>query len=840
MIHTLVPLASFLAYCALLLLTLCFGRGKASRRFAYFLMAGMTWSLASFVLRADFMNEYDIVWARLLCLGIPGAAICYFHFVQAFQNRRIGVMTYIGYGGLATLAGLAVLGYVPSSVSAHDGVIYMDRGPLLVPMAAFSFFYVAMAIISLLRHYRRLTSTLERTRAVYLLLGIAILTIFALSNLSDTLASYSIDHIGNVANSTLVGYAILRHRLLDISLVVRRGLAYSAITLSMSGLYFFALFFLQNLFQSWQFLNQLVAAATTAMVAAVFMEPVTRATQELVDRLFLGESYDYRRSLARFSSDMGNVLDLEALAQPLLHLTTKAVGATQATLLLPSNGNYVSQFACRSTTDEPVAGMKLDKANPVVAWLAREGRALSRDSMEITPEFKALWETERRDVDAASCELLCPLTNKGSLVGILALGKKERGTSYSGEDLDLLTSLANEVAVLLENAQRHTAVKVEAHVDGLTGLFNHRFFDEVVDEEIHRSARFGSVFSLVMFDLDLFKTYNDAYGHVAGDAALRDIAECIAASMRRADVAFRYGGDEFTVVLPGATSDEAFRVAERIRKSVESHMDNQGALLTISAGVASWPRDAVIGTDLIRAADAALLHAKQSGMNCTRRFSQVLAFPSGLSEGAGSTGTLSMVYALAATVDAKDHFTYGHSKKVSKYATAIGEALGLSERQLAVLRNSALLHDIGKIGISDAILRKPGPLTRHEFEQIRTHPDLAVTILRHVEYLADCLPAVLHHHEHLDGSGYPLGLEGKSIPLTARILSVADAYDAMTSERPYRAALSPQDAFDELARCAGRHFDPDIVEAFGGLKGSDTLWQPEAPEATRVVVPSIP
>ena len=178
------------------------------------------------------------------------------------------------------------------------------------------------------------------------------------------------------------------------------------------------------------------------------------------------------------------------------------------------------------------------------------------------------------------------------------------------------------------------------------------------------------------------------------------------------------------------------------------------------------------------------------------------------------TRALSIIYALAATVDAKDHYTYGHSRKVSEYSVAMAEALGLPEDKIATIRAASLLHDIGKVGIPDSILSKEGPLTDEEWEPVKAHPQLGVEILRHIIDLANCLPAILHHHERYDGKGYPSGLKSDNIPIEGRILAIADAYDAMISPRSYREQLSSQEALNELKRCAGTQFDPELVDIF--------------------------
>ncbi len=788
------------------------------------------------------MPDQAMLWGRVLALSILALTIAYYRFVLAFLNYRPNLRVYFGYAVLGAFVVAAALGHIPRSVTlpdTDDGLFVLDRGPLLYPLAVIAVAYVVMAIMALIRRRRALTSSLERNRISYLMVGMAALTLFALTNMSDSLSVYSIDHLGNVLNSCLIGYAIMRHKLLEVSIVIRRGLAYSMSTLPLTALYFFSLFMVQKLFQDWQTGNQILALSVTAIIAAVLHRPVTNNVNKIVDRLFMGKSYDYRQRLATFSTDMGHVLDLEELAQSLLQLTTKAVGASQAGLMLPSRGGYAVQFGCNSQPGEPISFLKLDRDNPLIAWLERERRPLTRDSADVSAELQSLWEDESRALDAMGCELLCPVMSGGQLVGLLVLGKKEDGGTYSSEDLGLLMSLGRDVAVLVENAQRHAAVKVEANTDDLTTLFNHRVFHDRLEQEISRSSRFGLNFSLLMIDIDLFRTYNDAYGHLAGDTVLRKIAECINISKRHTDLAFRYGGEEFTVILPEANAREAYKVAERIRRTVEAKMENFGILLTISIGVASWPQDAVMAAEMIKAADAALFYAKQMGRNCTQLAAQILT--SDLSRVGwvdGRPSTLSLVYALAATVDAKDHYTYGHSKKVSKYAGLIGEIMGLSQSRVASLRNSGLLHDIGKIGVADAVLRKPGRLDKEEWQQIRTHPELGVTIMRHVDQLEGCLPAIRHHHEHLDGSGYPLGLQGEAIPLEARILSVADAYDAMTSARPYRDPLPPELALDELLRNAGTQFDPRVVEAFVSLETRSPLWTPE-PRSTPAPDPAL-
>jgi diguanylate cyclase (GGDEF)-like protein/putative nucleotidyltransferase with HDIG domain len=573
--------------------------------------------------------------------------------------------------------------------------------------------------------------------------------------------------------------------------------------------------------QNWTSSASLAAILAMAFVMAMLFNPLRALVQKGVDRLFYRETYEYRQLVLSFAQRMSNVIDLDELAEAMLKPIAKAVNATQASLLLPSNGGFGSEFAERLVEEEPIIPIKLGKDSPVVNWLAREDEPLSRELIDIAPEFKGLWQVERDITEGVEIELLVPMKSKGNLVGILALSKKESGSHYSSDDIDLVTTLVNEAAVAIENAQLYALARERAHIDELTGLYNHRYFHERIDEEISRCSRFGDIFSLLFLDMDLFKMYNDVYGHLAGDDILRDIGQYIKGTIRGIDMAFRYGGDEFTIILPQASLDDAHTVAERIRKRIESEMDSKGVALTCSMGIASWPTEGVMREEILQAADAALYHSKQAGRNRISLASDVThSRAAGMRANLeGEPGVLSTIYALAATVDAKDHYTYGHSKKVSRYATEIAEALGYSEERIATIRAAALLHDIGKIGVSDGILLKTNALSADDWESIRAHPKLGVAILKHVGGLSGCLAAIQYHHEHYDGSGYPAGLKGENIPLDARILAVADAYDAMTSLRPYREGkLSTEQAMDEIERCAGAQFDPDIAKAFVAQK----------------------
>jgi len=360
-----------------------------------------------------------------------------------------------------------------------------------------------------------------------------------------------------------------------------------------------------------------------------------------------------------------------------------------------------------------------------------------------------------------------------------------------------------------------------ASTDPLTGLLNRRGFQSVIDNELARSERGLRSFTLLMCDCDFFKHLNDQLGHHAGDEALQAIGRLLEENKRRIDVAARVGGEEFALVLPETDQHEAFIVAERLRSRFADGFADQPVPLTLSLGVATYPTHGMTADALLRAADEALYAAKALGRDRTVLYSAevqgILSTGNGKVPNRGHAH-LATVLNLAEALDMRDTGTARHSQTVGRYCELMARELGLPAEHLERVRVAGILHDIGKIGVPDAILRKPGPLTDEEYAQMRKHPEIGARILGGAE-LDDIRGWILAHHERPDGQGYPSRLTNEEIPLEAKILAVADAYEAMTSDRVYRKAVGAQAARRELERCSGSQFDPDVVGAFlGALK----------------------
>ena len=348
-----------------------------------------------------------------------------------------------------------------------------------------------------------------------------------------------------------------------------------------------------------------------------------------------------------------------------------------------------------------------------------------------------------------------------------------------------------------------------ALTDPLTGLGNHRHFYERLDEELGRAASQGYRVSLCLLDVDDLKRINDSYGHPVGDNVLSEVG----ARLRGDGEAFRIGGDEFALLLPDYGERHAVDVAERVLTRVRAMQTAGGVRL--SAGIAVYPEHGVERGELVRLADSALYLAKEEGKGRVRLYHPAraeLANLHRLAEGRDRAARVRAAASLAHAVDARDAYTGSHSQRVGELAARIARRLRLPPDEIELVRLAGSLHDLGKLAIPEEILRKPGPLNEAERLVLERHPRIGFRMLDSlgVEPVATW---VLHHHERWDGTGYPDRKPSEEIPLVARILFVADAYDAMTNDRIYRPKLSHERALAELERCAGTQFDPAVVAA---------------------------
>ncbi len=985
-IYSVIPLITALAFIPLFAILL--GNRpweKRHRLLLLYLIPVILWSLVDFLFRSDFLMEHKLLLVKLtLWIGL-WSAIQFMFIIRAFSGVRF-IKIPIIYILLIVTAILEVLDYVPKSIEISADSIHVSYGILFILIVVILLAVICKDLYFLIRRLIVSVNMEERNQIGYLLFGTSALAITAFLAFTPAGGRLPLAHVGGLINACTLTYVVLKHQLLDLRLIARRGLGVLGMATAGTGAYLL-LFFLIYLLADTE-LNAGTLALTTGLAVAVgvIMYAIRDFFIRRVDRLFYKERYDYRHKLYDFiKQKLSGVFSLNELGEELLPLLAGSLRCRKIDLLLPeSSGSALSTvFSYPQDENSPKLSIKLD--SPILEQLKRERKYLSKEDLDILPEFRGLWEKERDTFRTLGIELLFPIVSRSNLIGIFAFNRKKSGrysledigfietvigevatslekeylqeqlkkqkqelslinqlaavissslniqevydtfvaglknvvdvdwatialiegdnlhfqalssqigspwqtgdsillkgtatewlsvhkrsviepdlqqkhkfstgnelanrgirsaiylpltvkgetigslsiascrvNAYNQEHVRLLERLALQIAVPVENSRLYAKSEQRARVDELTSLFNRRHFDECIGHEIDRHSRYGTMLSLILLDLDFFKDYNDSQGHLAGDKMLAQVGHLINRSVRNPDMAFRYGGDEFAILLPQSSSDNAYVVAERIRSKIAGKTANNHIKISASLGLASWPNDGVTQDEIVNAADKALYYAKQTGGDRTCVASKMLPPLSETIElrANNEKEALSTVYALAATIEARDQYTYGHSRKVSRYAVALAEALGLPSDRVAIVGTAALLQDIGKIGVPDEVLNKEDTFTDEEWELVRSHPRISANIVGYVPSLTPCLSAILHHQEHWDGTGYPDSLKGEAIPLEARILAISDAFDAMTSPRPHRGPLSSNKALKELKRGAGSQFDPDLVEVFQSI-----------------------
>jgi diguanylate cyclase (GGDEF)-like protein len=353
-----------------------------------------------------------------------------------------------------------------------------------------------------------------------------------------------------------------------------------------------------------------------------------------------------------------------------------------------------------------------------------------------------------------------------------------------------------------------------AHEDPLTGLPNKRAIDDRLDTELRRAAREYYPVAVVVLDLDRFKQINDTWGHAVGDEALLKLAQHLEAELRAGDMCGRIGGDEFVLALVRADAQSADRVLARLRAALESvTVGPAGERLGFSAGIAEFPRHAAEREQLLQCADTALYWGKANGRGHATIYSSDAGAPMSpgkSAEAARQRSLLATLQALAKAVDSKTRWTAGHSERVATYAVVLARSFGFDEDRLSAIRQAALLHDVGKIGIRETILTKEAPLNLEEMEEMQRHSELSRAMLAGAG-MPELARWVGHLHERVDGQGYPYGLAGREIPVESRILHVADALDQMARPNPLRRNRPLREALAELSYCSGSRVDPEIA-----------------------------
>jgi len=823
-----VPTIACLSYCFLLLFFALSKKDKYIRMFIAVLVGLIIWTAPAIPMQLQ-LPPSVLFWHRIMIAGTLVTPFLIYLFVSVYTESisKSGV----AFWGLVALVSIIsdLLGYViiESRVVNFDIDVFGRNftgaefvytvGPMAYPLFSLMFIMIFAMIIKAWRSIRNGNVLYDQIGLI--IIGISIMFLGTLLN-SVALHKYPIAVLACLINAILMIIAIYKYRMLELRFIITRGIVYSVFALVLTGVYVYLVIYIEH--NAGEVYGNAIPyfSALSALAVAFIFQPLYKLTGNLVDRMFSRVDYARRQALRNFSTVISNILDLDRIATELIDSVQVAIKAKNVMILtIDEDEKNYQVFKTSSQIFKPE--LKIPTDNPIITWFASNHASLSRNELYTLPFFKSMWDKEKRELNDLGVEVIIPIKSRNEIIGLLMLSRKENNTTYMMDDLDLLAYLGASTAVAFDNARLFTRSQNEALTDSLTKLYNHRYFVKTLADQLNKVG--SSQLSILMIDLDLFKLFNDLYGHVEGDNALETVAEILTRNVGQKGTVCRYGGEEFTVILPYHDSKMAYDVAEKIRLDIQRTFFNMTDVtkrfLTASIGVCTYPQAAPNGEELLKRADLAMYTAKNQGKNQTVIYTPEIV--SDNTENYDSAQSISMqptyattIYALTAAIDAKDHYTFGHSQKVADYATTLAGKLALDKSHVEIIREAALLHDIGKIGIPENILTKTGRLTNDEFDIVKQHVEMSITIIKHLPSLNHVIPAVLGHHERWDGKGYPRGLKGEAIPLSARCLAIVDAFDAMTSNRPYRSCLSVNAALNEIEENIGTQFDPLLANLF--------------------------
>jgi diguanylate cyclase (GGDEF)-like protein len=418
--------------------------------------------------------------------------------------------------------------------------------------------------------------------------------------------------------------------------------------------------------------------------------------------------------------------------------------------------------------------------------------------------------------------IVAPIRVEDQIWGVVLVAGTLAG-AFGRDDEQRLMEFSDLLATAIASIDDRQRLAAQASTDPLTGLANHRALQQRLAAESARASRHGLTLSVAVLDIDHFKQLNDSAGHEAGDAMLVAVARSLDGLARAEDTLGRIGGDEFAWLLPDTTREQALVAIERARRAISAEMAEPYGV-TVSAGICDTTFGAD-GSQLINLADAALYWSKAHGRNqCWIYDPEIIAELTSKERVERLERSRAMVglRALARAIDAKDPSTSRHSERVAELVVKLAQVVGWSPERARMLREAALVHDVGKIGIPDSLLRKPGPLSEAEREQLRAHAELAARIVEDV-LSPEQVEWIRTHHERPDGLGYPRGLRAHEIPEGAALLAAADAWDVMTVSRPYGQPKHPQEALEECLSLVGRQFTKTAVSALRQLHSEGDL-----------------
>lgn len=813
-----VSMIAVFCYLFLILVFLASKKNKVIRGFIAFLFSMLIWTLGSVLMRAQAAPSY-IVWYHLSIAGLLMMPYTFFLFIKAYTNNESqkGNVAYF-----IVLLALFIINVrtgmfiqYPTIVQNNGMIVFRYDMTYMVLVLFLVIAWILLHCIKVLRDYLKVEPSAKKSIAP-ILYGVCAIVIGHILIMLPWFRTFPIDIVSGVINAAFMFYALTQKHLFQLkqlgSNTVYYGLGLILTTVLFYNLSPMVLQFCGIFFEE-QTIHYYLMFSIIFIVAFYL---VSQLWNLIINNVFIKDETDYAQRIKEFSNNISNTLSVDEILNYFVEMIKEIDMNTNIYICLRNGHQYKACFSNQPLFD---LSFVIQEDNPIIPVLKNKN-IFSMEDLQLMVEYRSMWEVEKDYLRKLNITHFIALKNDQELIGMVLLANDGKH-KIQYQDLLMISSVSSIASMAIKNAQLYERVYREARTDELTGLLNRKYFVKMLDDIFEENKDDTITFAII--NLDDFKLYNQLYGMAKGDEALKKIADIIQTTVPENGVVARYSGKEFAIVLPRYDIFAAKNLVESICQQISMmNKKNKGEFklktITVSAGISSYPFGSSNVTELVSHADMAVYHVKHKGKNGIQIFDTVLQHTTEEFEEKNTKDIYqeyeATIFALMAAIDAKDHYTFSHSHNVAYYATSLAKLMGYDNDVIEIIRQSALLHDIGKISIPESILNKDGLLTDEEYEQMKNHVEASIEIIRHLPSLDYVIPAVMGHHERYDGNGYPRRIKGEDIPLFARMLCIADSFDAMTSKRCYKEKLSTERSLEILKEEAGKQFDPKLVDIF--------------------------
>lgn len=776
------------------------------------------WTGGSLLMRRQALPSYEF-WYHISLFGIFLMPVLYFKFIMEYTLNVKKILMYV-YGTLMSsfffvnlLTGFFI---PPPIIEVSNGVevmVYRNIGSSIYIM----YIAVGLMIIHMFYWFYKEVKGNPSMKGMIIpiTVGISALFIGNLFLVIPAFQTFPIDILGGLVNAFALFFALTKRNPFKLKMLMSESVGYATCFL----LGFLTLLMLNPIIIA--SLNKLNVVENTWTVwylgiFSLLLILYLTAWRMIIFGVFIKEEEEKVELLNQFSATVTTSLDSKYIFESSMDIIDRVVGSFGIYFALKTDDYFQvvhSNFALADFT------VKLNQENPILQSLTKEHTCAVVKECKENGSYQEMNETDKKVMKNLETSHVFGLIDAKGIYGLLLISDIHAKKGLRHQDILRIQSICTMVSIALKNAASYEKAIIESQTDNLTGLFNRNHFYNQIDKSFIEEK--DNSIALVMINLDDFKLYNQLYGVKKSDRALQVISSILRDNVGKNGCISRFSGKEFTIILPRYDVRSTLKLVESINNQIKEYVTLKTKelekLITTSVGICVYPFGADNASELIENVQQAIYQIKRNGKNNVQVFETFVNNNQDSEKRSISSiydEHKSTIYALTAAIDAKDHYTFSHSENVAKYAVAFANKLNLNKDIIENIRQAALLHDIGKIAIPEHVLNKPGKLTKGEFKLMQGHVDASIDIIRHLPSLDYVIPAVLGHHERYDGTGYPRRISGEDIPLTARILCLADSVDAMLSKRSYKTEKTVEEVIEIVQTESGKQFDPNLSKLF--------------------------